>query len=112
MIGIFITAVAYLLGSIPFGFLIVRWRRGIDIRGAGSGSIGATNVMRNLGIAGGFATCILDASKGAAAVLLAEKMTPPAGNQSALIAAAAVAAIFGHCFPAWLKFRGGKGIAT
>ena len=69
------TLIAYLLGSIPFGYLIVRWQRGVDVRATGSGSIGATNVMRNLGIAGFAATFILDAGKGLLAVLLASKMT-------------------------------------
>ena len=100
---------AYLLGSIPFGYLIVHWQKGIDIRATGSGSIGATNVMRNLGILGFVATFILDAGKGAAAVWLAEKITAHSPGWTAV---AAVTAIFAHCFPVWLKFRGGKGVAT
>ncbi len=106
------TALAYLLGSIPFGYLIVRWLRGVDIRRTGSGFTGATNVMRNLGWVGGFATLALDAGKGAGAVWLAERMSTPQSNNAAWIAAAGVAAILGHCFPVWLKFRGGKGLAT
>jgi glycerol-3-phosphate acyltransferase PlsY len=109
MIGPLTTLIAYLLGSIPFGYLIVRWQRGIDVRGTGSGSIGATNVMRSLGIIGFVATFILDAGKGLLAVLLACKLT--LGNPT-LVAAAACAAVFGHCFPVWLRFRGGKGVAT
>ena len=101
--------IAYLLGSIPFGYLIVRWQRGIDVRATGSGSIGATNVMRNLGIVGFAATFILDAGKGLLAVLLASKMT---SANPTWVAAAAFAAVLGHCFPVWLKFRGGKGVAT
>jgi glycerol-3-phosphate acyltransferase PlsY len=89
--------------------LIVHWQKGIDIRATGSGSIGATNVMRNLGILGFVTTFILDAGKGAAAVLLAEKMT---AHSPGWTAAAAVTAILAHCFPVWLKFRGGKGVAT
>jgi glycerol-3-phosphate acyltransferase PlsY len=112
MLGIFTTAVAYLPDSTPFGFLIVRWMRGVDVRNTGSGSIGATNVMRNLGIAGGITPFILDAGKGASAVLLAEEMTIASETRSNWIAAAVVAAVGGHCFPMWLKFRGGKGIAT
>jgi glycerol-3-phosphate acyltransferase PlsY len=100
---------AYLLGSIPFGYLIVRWQKGVDVRSTGSGSIGATNVMRNLGIIGFVATFILDVGKGILAVLLVSRLT--SGNPR-WIAAAAVAAILGHCFPVWLKFRGGKGVAT
>jgi glycerol-3-phosphate acyltransferase PlsY len=103
------TLFAYLLGSIPFGYLIVRWHRGIDVRATGSGSIGATNVMRNLGIMGFVATFILDAGKGLLAVLLASKMTYA---NPTWVAAAAFAAVLGHCFPVWLKLRGGKGVAT
>jgi glycerol-3-phosphate acyltransferase PlsY len=100
---------AYLLGSIPFGFLIVRWQKGVDVRSTGSGSTGATNVMRNLGIMGFVATFILDVGKGTFAVLLASRLT--SGN-ARWIALSSVAAILGHCFPVWLKFRGGKGVAT
>ena len=109
MIGPLTTLIAYILGSIPFGYLIVRWQRGIDVRATGSGSIGATNVMRNLGIMGFVATFILDAGKGLLAVLLASKMT---NANPTWVAAAAFAAVLGHCFPVWLKFRGGKGVAT
>jgi glycerol-3-phosphate acyltransferase PlsY len=101
--------IAYLLGSIPFGYLIVRWQRGVDVRSTGSGSTGATNVMRNLGIAGFAATFILDVGKGVIAVLLARRLS---GDDPRWIAASAVAAVLGHCFPVWLKFRGGKGVAT
>jgi len=100
---------AYLLGSIPFGYLIVRWQKGVDVRSTGSGSTGATNVMRNLGIIGFVATFILDVGKGVGAVLLASRLT---SGDPRWIAAASVAAILGHCFPVWLKFRGGKGVAT
>jgi glycerol-3-phosphate acyltransferase PlsY len=100
---------AYFLGSIPFGYLIVRWQKGIDVRGTGSGGTGATNVMRNLGIVGFVATFILDVGKGILAVLLASRLT--AGDPR-WIALSSVAAILGHCFPVWLKFRGGKGVAT
>jgi len=109
MIGPLTTLIAYLLGSIPFGYLIVRWQRGIDVRATGSGSIGATNVMRNLGILGFVATFLLDAGKGLFAVLLVSRMT---SEDPTLVAAAAVAAVLGHCFPFWLRFRGGKGVAT
>lgn len=100
---------AYLLGSIPFGYLIVRWTRGIDVRSTGSGSIGATNVMRNLGVLGFVVTFLLDVGKGLAAVLLAARMS---GHNPNWIAVAAVFAVLGHCFPVWLAFRGGKGVAT
>jgi glycerol-3-phosphate acyltransferase PlsY len=109
MIGPLTTLIAYLLGSIPFGYLIVRWQRGIDVRATGSGSIGATNVMRNLGIMGFVGTFILDAGKGLLAVLLASRLT--LGNPT-WVAAAAFSAVLGHCFPVWLRFRGGKGVAT
>jgi glycerol-3-phosphate acyltransferase PlsY len=100
---------AYLLGSIPFGYLIVRWQKGVDVRSTGSGSTGATNVMRNLGIIGFMATFILDVGKGILAVLLTSRLT---SGDPRWIAVASVAAILGHCFPVWLKFRGGKGVAT
>lgn len=109
MVGPLTTFVAYLLGSIPFGYLIVRWHRGIDVRSTGSGSIGATNVMRNLGLPGFAMTFLLDFGKGVAAIMLASRWT---GNDPRWVAAAAVASISGHCFPVWLKFRGGKGVAT
>ncbi len=109
MPGWLTTFFAYVLGSIPFGYLIVRWQKGIDVRATGSGSIGATNVMRNLGVIGFVATFILDVGKGIAAVLLAGMWT---GHNPVWEAAAAVAAVCGHCFPVWLKFRGGKGVAT
>jgi len=109
MSGVLAPLCAYILGSLPFGYLIVRWQKGIDVRSTGSGSIGATNVMRNLGIAGFVVTFLLDLGKGLAAVLLAARLT--AGNPR-WIAASAVTAILGHCFPVWLKFRGGKGVAT
>ncbi len=109
MAGPLSAAIAYLLGSIPFGYLLVRAKRGIDVRTTGSGSIGATNVMRSLGPAGFIATFLLDFAKGFAAVAIASRMTLV---DPVWIAAAAVASILGHCFPVWLKFRGGKGVAT
>jgi glycerol-3-phosphate acyltransferase PlsY len=109
MIGPLTTLVAYLLGSIPFGYLIVHWRKGIDVRSTGSKSIGATNVMRNLGWGGFTVTFLLDFAKGAAAVLLAQKLT---ANDPRWVAAAALAPLVGHCYPVFLKFRGGKAVAT
>jgi glycerol-3-phosphate acyltransferase PlsY len=100
---------AYLIGSIPFGYLIVRWQKGIDVRSTGSGGTGATNVSRSLGLAGFVAVFILDVGKGTLAVLLAARLT---GGDPRWIALSSVAAILGHCFPVWLKFRGGKGVAT
>ena len=100
---------AYLLGSIPFGYLIVRWQKGIDVRNTGSGGTGATNVSRSLGLVGFVAVFILDMGKGTLAVLLTARLT---GGDPRWIALSSVAAILGHCFPVWLKFRGGKGVAT
>ncbi|HKQ93410.1 MAG TPA: glycerol-3-phosphate 1-O-acyltransferase PlsY [Blastocatellia bacterium] len=103
--------VAYLLGSIPFGYLMVRLASGADIRETGSGGTGATNVSRNAGKAAGVVTLALDALKGAMAVLVARWLTGEAGT-SWVIAAAAALAVIGHCFPVWLKFKAGKGVAT
>ena len=103
------TLAAYLLGSIPFGVIFARiFGRG-DVRESGSGNIGATNVARVAGPAAGILTLVFDAGKGAAAVLLAERMT---GGQAIWMVTAAVVALVGHCFPVWLKFKGGKGVAT
>lgn len=116
-------AVAYLLGSIPFGYLLVRIVRHQDVRATGSGNIGATNVARSGGKALGLLTLLLDCLKGVAAVLIAfgiarHSLTPylaTAETRAAafnLAAAAATFAILGHVFPVWLGFRGGKGVAT
>lgn len=100
---------AYLLGSIPFGLLLARaFGRG-DVRKVGSGNIGATNVARAAGLLAGIFTLVLDAAKGAGAVLLAEKL---ANDSATWMMIAAFAALLGHCFPVWLKFKGGKGVAT
>lgn len=139
-----VIVIAYLLGSIPFGYLIVRATQGADIRQTGSGGTGATNVSRRAGKAAGVVTLVLDALKGAAAVALARLILgvpifaasehislppPPGGNglggHAVLghlaspeqdvywwVAAAAIAVIVGHIFPVWLRFRGGKGVAT
>ena len=104
-----ILAIAYLLGSIPFGYILVRLFLHQDIRATGSGNIGATNVARSGAKGLGIATLLLDALKGAAAVLLARHFAP--GNLD-LITLAAVFAILGHVFPIWLGFKGGKGVAT
>ena len=99
----------YLLGSIPFGYLLVRVTGGGDIRFQGSGNIGATNVARTSGWAVGVATLLLDAAKGFAAVWLAERFT---GGNARIMMYAGLAAILGHVFPVWLRFEGGKGVAT
>ena len=112
-LALVVVAVAYLLGSIPFGYLLVRFVRKEDIRAAGSGNIGATNVARSGGKGLGILTLILDLLKGFGAVLIAKHVTPGSGAlASDLAVLAAVAAVLGHVFPAWLRFRGGKGVAT
>jgi len=101
--------VAYALGSIPFGLLIVKARGGRDIRRVGSGNIGAANVARNAGFAAGVLTLVLDAGKGWLAVWLACRWT---GGNIRWMMAAAFLAVVGHIFPVWLGFKGGKGVAT
>ena len=101
--------IAYLLGSIPFGLLIVKAFGGPDIRAIGSGNIGAANVTRNAGKFAGILTLILDAGKGYAAVWLAAHYTH--GNIRWMMIAA-LCAVIGHVFPIWLGFKGGKGVAT
>ncbi len=103
-------AVGYLLGSIPFGYLLVRIFKGEDVRVSGSGNIGATNVART-SPALGVATLVLDAAKGLAAVLVARVLFG-GPHQQLIMTTAAFFAVLGHLFPVWLKFRGGKGVAT
>ena len=102
-------ALGYLLGSIPFGYLLVLAAGGGDIRFKGSGNIGATNVARTSGWLVGVATLVLDASKGFFAVWLTGHFS---GGNIRFMMYAGLAAIFGHVFPVWLKFSGGKGVAT
>lgn len=100
---------AYFLGSIPFGLFLAKLLGGSDVRKAGSGNIGAANVTRVVGPLAGILTLLLDTAKGAAAVWLAARFT----HESAVwMMLAALAALVGHCFPVWLKFKGGKGVAT
>jgi len=109
-----IAAISYLLGSIPFGYLLVRIFRGEDVRQSGSGNIGATNVSRK-SPALGVITLLLDAGKGTAAVVQSSFMANRMGDQSHTceqLTLAALFAVIGHMFPVWLKFRGGKGVAT
>ena len=105
---ILLVVAAYLIGSIPFGYLIVRGKGRGDIRETGSGGTGATNVSRRAGKAAGVLTLLLDAAKGCIAVLIARTVS----GDDWVIAAAAIAALVGHIFPVWLGFRGGKGVAT
>jgi len=109
MAGVAAIALGYLLGSLPFGYWLARLTTGQDVRASGSGSTGATNVARAAGLAAGAATLALDAGKGAAAAALAAWLT--AGDLP-WTAAAGVAAIVGHSFPVFLRFRGGKSVAT
>jgi acyl phosphate:glycerol-3-phosphate acyltransferase len=108
MTGGVVLATAYLLGSIPFAWLIARRWRHVDLRGIGSGNVGAANVMRTGSARLAAVVAALDALKGAAAVLIARR-TAAAEDISVL---AGVAAVAGRCFPLWLGFRGGKGVAT
>lgn len=104
-----IPAAAYLLGSIPFGLILGKMFGAADVRKEGSGNIGATNVARVAGPLAGVLTLVLDAAKGVATVLLAGRYS----NDSATwMMIAGLAALVGHCFPVWLKFKGGKGVAT
>jgi glycerol-3-phosphate acyltransferase PlsY len=105
-----VAAVSYLLGSIPFGYLLIKIFKGEDVRVSGSGNIGATNVARK-SPALGVATLLLDAAKGSTAILIAKVLFNGA-NPQLLMTTAAFFAVVGHLFPVWLKFRGGKGVAT
>ncbi|CDM65969.1 glycerol-3-phosphate 1-O-acyltransferase PlsY [Pyrinomonas methylaliphatogenes] len=104
--------ISYLLGSIPFGYLIVRHVSGDDVRRSGSGGTGATNVARRAGKGAGFLTLALDAAKGAAAVAVARSILSRGGEVDWGVAMASIAVVIGHIFPLWLGFRGGKGVAT
>ena len=118
---IMIAIVAYLMGSIPFGYLVVRIARGTDVRESGSGNIGATNVARAGGAKLGILTLFLDALKGYLAVFVAERLAKQVFSNLdpqqrpyilACMSLAVLFAMVGHIFPVWLKFRGGKGVAT
>jgi len=103
--------IAYLLGSIPFGYLLIKYvfTAGEDVRRIGSGGIGATNVTRRAGIKGGLLTYVFDVVKGVAAVVLMRQIE---SENYFWIGTAAIAAIVGHCYPIFLRFKGGKGVAT
>ena len=102
-----VIALAYLVGSVPFAFLLSR-QRGIDLRQVGSGNIGASNVLRTSGVRIAVIAMGLDAIKGVVAVMVAERLAGGAGAAMA----AGLASVFGHIYPIWLRFRGGKGVAT
>lgn len=109
MNGLISIVVAYLLGSIPFGYVLTRLTTGRDVRALGSGNIGATNVLRTAGKKLGIATLALDILKGVAAVALADRLT---SSDPAWMALAALAVSAGHVFPVFLGFKGGKAVAT
>jgi acyl phosphate:glycerol-3-phosphate acyltransferase len=109
MNGLLAVVIAYLIGGIPFGYVLVRLTTGKDVRASGSGNIGATNVLRTTGRAAGVATLLLDVAKGYFAVMLAAKMTD---DDPLWMSLAALAVMFGHAFPVFLKFQGGKAVAS
>lgn len=109
MNGALAVVVAYLIGGIPFGLVVVRLMTGRDVRASGSGNIGATNVLRTAGRLAGVLTLVLDAAKGWLAVFIAWKLT---GGNVFWMSAAAFAVLAGHAFPAWLRFKGGKAVAS
>lgn len=107
----FTILLAYLLGSIPFGYLVGR-ARGVDVREHGSGNIGATNVLRVVGKPWGILVFAADALKGSLAVEVGRRLAAGSSRTELLMIFAAVACLLGHSFPVWLRFRGGKGVAT
>src|ERR1043165_6190036 len=109
MPALLVPPIAYLLGAIPFGYLLVKWRTGKDVRVAGSGNIGATNVLRTTGRAAAIATLLLDIGQGYLAVWIAAKVT---ANDPFWTSGAALAVIAGHAFPIFLGFQGGKAVAS
>jgi glycerol-3-phosphate acyltransferase PlsY len=109
MNGALAVLLAYLIGGIPFGLVIVRLITGKDVRASGSGNIGATNVLRTTGRLAGVLTLILDAAKGWIAVWIASQLT---GGSVFWMSTAAFAVLVGHAFPAWLRFKGGKAVAS
>lgn len=109
MTGALAVVLAYFIGAIPFGLIIVRLMTGADVRAAGSGNIGATNVLRTTGRKAGVLTLLLDGLKGAVAVWIASAMS---GGSTFWMSFAALAVLAGHAFPVWLGFKGGKAVAT
>lgn len=109
MIPLLALLTAYLLGAIPFGYLLVRWKTGGDVRTSGSGNIGATNVLRTTGRVAGIATLLLDIAKGYAAVWIAGSLTH---QNPTWMSAAALAVMAGHAYSIFLRFKGGKAVAS
>lgn len=108
MLGFLVAVLAYLGGSIPMGYLVGRWAKGVDVRRHGSGNIGATNVLRTLGAGWAILVFAFDAAKGAAPIVLAQRL----GLGPLLLAVVALSAVAGHNWSVFLRFRGGKGVAT
>ena len=104
--------IGYLVGSLPIGYLLTQGTRGIDLRRVGSGNVGAANVYRTSGLSMAIGVMLADAGKGVAAVLLGGGPSTSLGASGAPGVAAGVAAVVGHIYPVWLRFRGGKGVAT
>jgi acyl phosphate:glycerol-3-phosphate acyltransferase len=109
MISLLAVVIAYLLGAIPFGYLLVKWRTGADVRAAGSGNIGATNVLRTTGKTEGVVTLLFDIAKGYLAVWIAGHLTQA---DPVWLSAAALAVMAGHAYPVFLNFQGGKAVAS
>jgi glycerol-3-phosphate acyltransferase PlsY len=109
MITLLGAAIAYLLGAIPFGYLLVKWTTGADVRAGGSGNIGATNVLRTAGRMAGVATLLLDIGKGYLAVWIAGRLS---NHDVVSMSVAALAVMAGHAYPVFLKFKGGKAVAS
>jgi glycerol-3-phosphate acyltransferase PlsY len=109
MIPLLIVAIAYVLGAIPFGYILVKLASGADVRSAGSGNIGATNVLRTTGRAAGIATLLLDIAKGYLAVWIAGRLTE---HDPLWMSVAAITVMAGHAYPIFLKFRGGKAVSS
>jgi len=108
MTQMLVLVAAYLIGTLPTGYVLTRFLAGVDLRSVGSGGTGATNAQRALGTKWGIIVAIVDVLKGVAAIVLARV----AGVDDAWVAASGAAVIAGHCWPVWLRFRGGKGVAT
>jgi glycerol-3-phosphate acyltransferase PlsY len=109
MTTLLVAAIAYLLGAIPFGYLLVKWTTGADVRAGGSGNIGATNVLRTTGRAAGIATLLLDIGKGYLAVWIAGRLSE---HDAVAMSVAALAVMAGHAYPVFLGFQGGKAVAS
>lgn len=105
---ILVPVLSYLFGSVPFSYIVPKWWKGIDVRKMGSGNVGATNVIRNVGTGVGALCLFLDAMKGFLPVIITRSLF----GEPKLVALAAMAAVFGHDFPVFLKFKGGKGVST